>query len=170
MIYALVYYPDVDTRRINLFRRKYDPQVDLIGPHITLMFPVPESVGEDNLARHLEGVLSGRRPFPVHLQGLQKSWDDYLFLVVREGRADIIGLHGEIYTGILATYRKEGVPYVPHLTLGVLSNRADEYAGALEEAKRLDLDYRCVLDKAHLVKINDDRTRIVWDREFALPA
>ena len=53
MIYALVHYPSVDARRIQLLRRKYDPQFDLIGPHLTLMFPVPESVGEGNLVRHL---------------------------------------------------------------------------------------------------------------------
>ena len=168
MVYALVHYPNVDTRRISLFRKKYDPQAGLIEPHITLMFPVPELVGEDNLVHHLQNVLSNRRPFPIHLQGLQKSWDDYLFLMVQEGCGDIIDLHGRIYTGLLADYRKEDTPFVPHLTLGVFAKNADEYAEALEEAKRLDLDYRCVLDKVHLVKVNDDRTRIVWSREFSL--
>ena len=168
MIYALVHYPNVDTQRINLFRKKYDPQVDLIQPHITLMFPVPESIGEDNLVHHLQSVLSGWQPFPIHLQGLQKSWDDYLFLMVQEGNADIISLQSGIYTGVLADYRKEDIPYVPHLTLGVFAKNANEYAEALEEAKRLDLDYRCVLDKVHLVKVNDDRTQIVWNGEFPL--
>jgi 2'-5' RNA ligase len=140
MIYALVHYPNVDAQQINQFRKKYDPQVDLIEPHLTLMFPVPESIGENNLVYHLESVLSGRKPFPFHLQGLQKSWDDYLFLMVQEGQADIIGLHSEIYTGILADYRKEDILFVPHLTLGVFAKNSNEYAEALEEAKRLYLD------------------------------
>ena len=169
MVYALVHYPSIDTRRIQLLRKKYDPQADFIGPHLTLMFPVRESVGEDNLARHLRGVLGGRRPFPIRLQGFQKSWDGYLFLMVREGGADMTDLHGEIYTGLLADYRKEGVPFVPHLTLGAFAGGENESAAALEEAERLDLDYRCVLDKVHLVKINDERTRIVWSKEFSLP-
>lgn len=168
MHYALVHYPGIDTRRINLFRKKYDPQAGLIGPHVTLMFPVPESVGEGRLFEHLRGVLSGRRPFPIRLRGLQKSWDGYLFLMIQEGQADIIGLHGEIYTGGLADYRKEDTPYVPHLTLGAFAERADEYPGALEEAEGLGFDYRCVLDKLHLLKINGGRTRIVWSKEFSL--
>jgi len=168
LIYALVNYPNLDARRVNKFRKRYDPQVDLIEPHITLMFPVPESIGENNLINHLKSVLRGRQPFPIHLQGLQRSWDDYLFLVVQEGKTDIIGLHNEIYTGVLADCRKAELPYVPHLTLGVFAKNANEYSEALEAAKRLDLDYRCVLDKVHLLKINDDRTEIVWSKEFSL--
>jgi 2'-5' RNA ligase len=168
LILAVVHYPSLDTQRINQFRRRYDPQVDLIEPHITLMFPVPESIGENNLVDHLESVLRGRRPFPIHLQGLQRSWDDYLFLMIREGKADIIGLHNEIYTGVLANHRRGELPYVPHLSLGVFAKNANEYPEALEAAKRLDFDYRCVLDKIHLLKINDDMAQIVWSKAFSL--
>jgi hypothetical protein len=49
MVFALVYYPNIDTISINQLRRKYDPQVDLIAPHITLMFPLSESIGEKDL-------------------------------------------------------------------------------------------------------------------------
>ncbi len=168
MIYALVHYPDVDTRGIKQLREKYDPQAGWIAPHVTLMFPVPESVGEGNLVKHLENVLSGQRPFPIHLQGLQKSWDDYLFLLVQEGGANLVGLHDNIYTGVLAGYRNENIAFIPHLTLGVFSDDAGAYARALKEARRLGLDYRCVVDKLHLIKVNDERSRIVWSKEFSL--
>jgi len=168
VIYALVHYPDVYALGINQLREKYDPQAGWIAPHVTLMFPVPESVGEGNLVSHLENVLSGQRPFPIHLQGLQKSWDDYLFLLVQEGSANLVGLHDKIYTSILAGYRNENVAFIPHLTLGVFSEDAGAYALALEEARRLDLDYHCVVDRLHLVKVNDERSRIVWSREFSL--
>ena len=82
MIFAVVHYPNLDTQRINQFRKKYDPQADLIEPHITLMFPVPESIGENNLVNHLERVLHGRERFPIHLKGLQRSRDDYLYLII----------------------------------------------------------------------------------------
>jgi 2'-5' RNA ligase len=168
MIYALIHYPSINTRRIQLLRKKYDPQAGLIGPHLTLMFPVPDSVGEDRLVRHLHDVLRGVGPFPIHLRGFQKSWDGYLFLMVQEGGADMTALHGRIYTGPLADYRKQDVPFVPHLTLGAFADNEHGYAAALEEAKRLDLDYRSVLDKLHLVKVNDERTRVVWSKEFSL--
>jgi 2'-5' RNA ligase len=170
MVFALVHYPNIDARRINQFRRKYDPQADLIEPHITLMFPLPESVGEERLVAHLEGVLKSWQPFPLHLRGLQRSWDGYLFLTVQEGGADIIGLHDEIYTGMLAGYRRDDIPFVPHLTLGVFSEHASGYHQALGEAERLGLDYRCRMDRLHLLKLYDDRSRIVWSREFRLAA
>ena len=168
MIYALIYYPEVDTLGINQLREKYDPQAGWIGPHVTLMFPVPESVGEDNLVNHLENVLSRWRPFPIRLRGLEKSWDDYLFLLVREGGENVVRLHNAIYTGVLAGHYREDTMFIPHLTLGVFSKDAGAYALALEEARQLDLDYRCVVDKLHLVKVNDERSRIVWSREFSL--
>lgn len=61
MIYALVHYPNIDAQRVNQLRMKYDPQFELIGPHITLMFPVPDSIDEDGLVSHLESILSGRK-------------------------------------------------------------------------------------------------------------
>lgn len=168
MIYALVHYPDVDATGINRLREKYDPQAGWIGPHVTLMFPVTELIGEGNLVNHLASVLSGWRPFPIRLRGLQKSRDDYLFLTVREGGQNIAALHDDIYTGILAGYRNENMEFIPHLTLGAFSEDAGAYAQALEEARRLGLDYRCVVDKLHLVKVNDEKSRIVWSKEFSL--
>jgi 2'-5' RNA ligase len=67
---------------------------------------------------------------------------------------------------VLANYRKGEFSYLPHLTLGVFANDAGEYPEALEAAKRLDLDYRCMLDKIHLLKITEDMTQIVWTKEF----
>ena len=166
MIYALVHYPKVDTQLIDQLRQKYDPQFGLIDPHITVMFPVRDSIDGNTLVSHLENVLSDCRRFPIHLQGLQKSWDDCLFLLVREGRSEILGLHNRIYTGILADYKNSDIKFVPHLTLGAFENHAERYAQALSAAKALALDYRCIMDKLELVKINNERTRIVWSRKF----
>ena len=168
MIYALVHYPNVESPRIHQFRTKYDPQVNLIAPHITLMFPVPESIGKDNLVRHLERVLCNWQPFLIHLQGVQVSSDDHLFLLLQEGSANVVRLHDEIYTGILFEYRREDIPFVPHVTLGVCREASSNHERVLEEAKQLGIDQRCVLDKLHLVAVNDDRSRIIWSKEFSL--
>ncbi len=168
MIYALVHFPNIDTRKINQLRVKYDPQVELIEPHITLMFPIPESIGADNLIRHLVSVLRNWRSFPIHLQGFQVSSDDHLFLLLEEGRTNIIRLRREIYTGILADYQRKDIPFIPHLTLGVLNKGSNHHERVLKEAKQLGIDYHCVLDKLNLVKVNDDRSKIVWSKEFCL--
>jgi 2'-5' RNA ligase len=75
-------------------------------------------------------------------------------------------LHEEIYTGLMSEYRKEVRPFIPHLTLGVFTGKNEEYAKALKEAERLNLDYECMLDRLHLIKINNERSQIVWSKEF----
>ncbi len=169
MIYALVHYPNVGSLRVNQFRKKHDPQVDLIAPHITLMFPVPESIGEDRLVRHVEMLLCNWLPFPIHLHGVQISSDNRLFLMLQEGNAYIIRLHDEIYTGILIQHRREDIPFVPHITLGVVEGDSTNHKRILEEAEQLGIDQHCLLDKLHLIKVNNERTRIVWSKEFLLP-
>jgi len=166
MIYALVHYPKLETRLIDRLRQKYDPQFGLIDPHITVMFPVRDSIDGNSLVSHLENVLSDCRPFPIRLQGLQRSWDDCLFLIVREDSTENVNVHNLINTGILADYKNSDIEFIPHLTLGAFQDNAERYAQALSAAKALALDYRCVMDKLDLVKINDGRTRIVWSREF----
>src|SRR6266550_4565173 len=127
MPYALVHYPNIDTKRINEFRRKYDPHFDLIEPHITLLFLLPESVGEASLVSHLENVLQHWHPFPIHLKGLQKAWDHWLLLILAEGNDSITRLHRELYSGILASYRRSDIEFVPHLGLGLFANEDAGY-------------------------------------------
>jgi len=183
MFYALVHYPNIDTRRIDDFRRQYDPHVDLIAPHLTLVFLVPETAGESNLVHHIETVLRDWHAFPIRLKGLQKSWDHWLFLILEQGAADVIRLHRELYTGCLAAYRRPDIEFIPHVGLGLFARQDASYdirnpqqlslddvryTQALAEARQLGLDYSCVVDRLHLLKINDDISEILWSREFAL--
>ncbi|MBN3893774.1 MAG: 2'-5' RNA ligase family protein [Nostoc sp. NOS(2021)] len=169
MSYALVYYLNINTQRINKFRQKYDPQFSLIEPHITLVFPLLEYIEKDNLTLHIKSVLSAWKPFSIHLQGFQKSWDEYLFLMVQEGKENVIKLHNDLYTGILAEYCRENTAFVPHLTLGVFTKNRVQYSQALEEVRQLDLDYCCIVDKLNLLKITDVKRQIVWSQEYILP-
>lgn len=183
MYYGLVYYPKVNNKLINQIRKKYDPTVDLIEPHIGIMFPVPESVGEGELVRHIENVLRHWKPFPIRIRGFQKSWDHWLFLTLEEGNSDVIRLYRQIYTGILAKYRRDDIDFVPHITLGLfvkertrydfnnpqqLDFDEQKYRQALGEAEAPGLDFKCIVDKLHLVKLTDDFSRIVRSQEFPL--
>jgi 2'-5' RNA ligase len=89
MIFALVHYPEINTERIDLLRTKYDPQAHLIAPHVTLIFPLPETVAEPALISHIEGVLLRWKPFPIRLAKLEKSLDDLLFLTPTEGAENL---------------------------------------------------------------------------------
>lgn len=168
MIYSLVHYPDIDTVRINQLRKEFDPQAGLIEPHITVVFPVPESAGEQPLVSHIDRVLRGWQPFPIRMMGLFQSWDNYLFLLLAEGRADIIRLHNELYADMLVPFQREDIPFVPHVTLGAFGENGDLCSRVLNEAERMDLDYQSRVDRLELLKINDDRSRIVWSKVFPL--
>lgn len=184
MYYGLVYYPSFEpglVRQIRQIRAKYDPTVDLIEPHLTVMFPVPESVGEHMLIDHIQGVLQQWKPFPIHVCRTQKSWDHWLLLTLQEGNAEVIKLYGEIYTGILAEYRRDDLEFIPHIALGLFAKNAAEYDfndprplefdqrgydQALREVEALAPDFHYVVDKLHLLKLTEDFSRIVATREF----
>src|SRR5262249_50221617 len=145
MLYALVHYPAVDPGYIDQLRSKYDPQFRLIAPHITIMFPTPDSIGERSLVSHIESVLHRWEPFPIRLKGLRRSWDEYLFLLLNKGEWNAIRLHDEIYTGLLSEYRDEVRSFIPHVTLGAFSGKNEEYSQALKEAEQLKLNYESML-------------------------
>lgn len=142
----------------------------MIEPHITLVFPLPEDAGEQRLSAHIEGVLRGWQPFTIRLKGLLQSTDDSLFLSVAEGVDNMIRLHQDLYEGILSSYRREDLPFIPHVTLGVFSGDTRRCSEVLIDTQRMELDYHCYVDRLHLVKINDDRSRIVNSTEFLLGA
>ena len=168
MSYALVHYPNINTEHINQIRQKYDPQFDLIDPHITLVFSIIESINENNLILHIDSILTKWKIFPICLKGLQKSWDEYMFLMIEEGKVDMVKLHNKLYTGILAEYFRENLPFVPHLTLGKFTKDTDKFLQVLEEVQHLDLNYRCFVDKVHLINIVDKQRSIIWSKEFVL--
>ncbi len=168
MSYALVHYPNINTENINQIRQKYDPQFYLIEAHITLVFPIIKSINENNLILHIDNILSKWKTFPISLKGLQKSWDEYLFLMVEEGKVDMVKLHNELYTSILAEYFRYNLPFVPHLTLGKFTKDRDKFLQVLEEVQYLDLNYRCFVDTVHLINIDDEQRSIIWSKEFVL--
>ncbi len=183
MYYGMGHFPDIDITRINAIRRKYDPTADIVDPHITVMFPVPDEISEEALAQHLTQVLKSWRPFPIRIGGFCKSWDHWLFLTLREGNDDVIRLNRAIYTGILKPYHREDIPFIPHIGLGLFVMEDAEYdmlnpqqvafdevryEAALREAEAARLEYDCLLDRLDLVVLTDHPLQVQRHRAFAL--
>ena len=97
MYYGLVLYPEVEIGRIQEIRRKYDPTFDVIGPHVTVLFPVPEAVGEAELVSHIENVLGNWKAFETRLGGFVKSHDHWLFLTLQKGEREVKRLYQALY-------------------------------------------------------------------------
>ena len=127
MYYVVVHYPDIDYKGINQIRKKYDPTFGVIDPHITVLFPVLESVGEKNIIEHNETVLKKWIPFPIHICGFTKSWDHWLFLTLEKGNSKVIQLYRDLYSGILKQYRRTDIEFIPHIGLGLFVKKKQEY-------------------------------------------
>lgn len=176
MYYALVSFPKADMTSVDRLRRKYDPMVDLIEPHLTVVFPVPELLGKRELVNHCAAVLQGWRPFQVVAGELVKTPDHWLFLTLRQGAPVVTRLYQDLHSGFLSDYARPEL-FQPHIGLGqfVKAGRSfdwnnpseadfdeDRYAQALREVKELDLELSWVIDALDLVELPDEV--IAWAR------
>ncbi len=180
MFYALVYYPRIEHAGFHTFRNKYEPYSFLIEDHIPLIYPVPDSIGEEGISKHIENVLNDWNPFEIHISGFEKTVDHWLMLILKKGNDLVIRLHDQLYQDILASYLQKDLPYVPHVGLGLFSKEAydfnnptaeltldqERYQDALAELKQMELDFHRTIDNLTLVRVNDDFTKC-WDvRDF----
>lgn len=175
--------PWLPTEPIGSFRRANDPTVDLIEPHITLVFPVPACVGRGPFVEHVRDVVSRMPPFDIRLRGFERSWDHWLFLLVAEGREEVVALHDALYTGILRDHLRTEPPYVPHVGLGLFVEERDaedllevrprrldrsRFAKASREAEALELDYEGRFDAVQITGLDEDLTHVTRLQELPL--
>ena len=181
MWYGLASFPDLKHPGIDRFREKYDPTWPFIREHIPVMMPVPVTIDLELLTRHIRSVLAPWSPFMIHLKGLAKTWDHWLFLDVQEGRKTIELLHDEMYTGMLEPFLRRDIPYQPHLGLGLFASGdydpfqpgrtgldQEKYGRALEEAGDLDLDLWYFVDSFDLIELDDPVSRLIIRESFRL--
>jgi len=169
---ALLYYPKFDRRTeesIRAFRMKYDPFADSWEPHIPFIFPVPcDIVDEGKFIKHVETVLKNWAPFSIRIGGFAKSWDHWLFLLLKEGNEEAIALHDELYTGALAPQLRRDIDYVPHTGIGLFVRKdvgynvldpkvvdfdAKLFSQALKEAESLKIDSLDTIDRLVVNKV-----------------
>lgn len=153
---AVVYFLNTDLSKIDDFRERYDPNWNIINSHITLVSPL-DGIPEDQLCELISSVVNSVRSFPIRLSGLTKSFDDYLFLLVKEGDKSIIALHDKLYSGILTPYLRGNILFTPHITLGYFGTKNNNPNGqifekAYAEAREMDINVNCIFDNVNLVQ------------------
>ena len=84
-----------------------------------------------------------------HLHGLEIIENELIFLLVKEGRDEIMNIHDHLYSGILANLEQQYL-FEPHITLGELP--PTEIKGAFEKAEAMNLDFLVRFDKIMLIK------------------
>ena len=167
--YGVVYFPKLNYAPLNEFRKKYDPTFDLIEDHVTIVFLIPDTFNLQELKDQIGNVVKKWRSFDIHISGLSKSWDHWLFLTIKEGNQKVIELHDQLYKGPLKPYLREDIEYKPHIGLGyfgeknydhkdprALALNEENYRKARSEAESLNLDFWRTLDHLCLLKLNKD--------------
>lgn len=153
---------------IDAIRERYDPLVDLIRPHITLVFPFRSEMSDEEILVEMERQISCFSKFYLRLQGISKKKDtygNYLFLRIIDGLDEIIELHDMLYKSTLEKYQKE-VPYIPHMTIGNLNSEQllDE---VYSEIKEMQTSYETVVDKIFVEMIGEYGESII-EMEYML--
>ena len=89
---SIVIFPQLgkDTDLIQNIRHKYDPLVNKIAPHITLVFPFESEISSDALRQHIETQLGISKPFSLSFQGISQKQGNYLFLNLTQGQEQIV--------------------------------------------------------------------------------
>ncbi len=187
MYYTLLYYPNFDretTRRIAHFRKKYDPHAGSWKPHITFVFPVHlNDINKKDIGSHFKEILSSWKAFTIQINGLEKAWDHWLFVLLKEGNKEVTELHDALYTGPLAAHLRKDIEYIPHIAIGLFTKKGTNYdlrdpkevacdkelyKKGLQEAKDMKIDFTCKVDRLIFEVCNDDLTEVVESYEIKL--
>lgn len=183
--YSLVIYPKIEKERINLFRKKYDPLIDTINFHISLIFPVkiPIDIEEKDLIEHIQKIINSWKKFDIKIKGLELAWDNWLFLLIKKGNSKIIKLHDELYSGKMNPFWRKDIEFIPHIAIGSFTKEKEgydlrnpkkleidneKYQIAIKEAQRIDIGYSCKVDKLSFVRLNSELKDCKLVKEFSL--
>lgn len=158
---AIVIFPVfADAAPIERLRRAYDPLADFIAPHITLVFPFTSAIPTEALTTHMRRATKGLTPFEVTLREVTGHIEEYLFLNVKRGADQLVALHDQLYSGVLATYLAPEHTFTPHLTVGRLST-AERFALALIDSRRMAAHFVVRVEEIVAYRIGEDGSRAI---------
>lgn len=149
--------------KINQLREKYDPVVDKVASHITLVFPFKSNISAFKMKEHMEKNIEGIEPFEIELQGISGESKNYLFLNVIKGKKILTKLHERLYTGILEKYKPElfkTTEFKPHLTLGRIDDDK-EFIEAVKDTEDFNETFRTTVRKITLEIIGENQESII---------
>ena len=156
---AIVAFPQIgQIEVIQRLRKRCDPLMARIAPHLTLVFPFESALTTDELAEHISKAVAGFEPFSARLQGITGQEGEYLFLDVKCGNDQLIELHDRLYSGPLAPFIRPEFTYTPHLTVGRLPD-TDAFHAALDDARQVTMVFEATVAEVTLYQIEPGLAR-----------
>lgn len=146
------------SREVEEIRKSYLKDYKKFKPHITLVYPF-KIKDQRSLNEHIENSLQKLKPFELTLEGLKKSAKEYyLYLLVKEGKKELMHLYKNLNSGILKNFKNKDMPvYIPHITLGIFDSK-DEINNAIKKIERLKLRSEMKVTKIELLTLNSDNS------------
>jgi 2'-5' RNA ligase len=159
---AIHLFPDfVLGSDVHKVRERYDPLADKIPPHITLVFPFTDEISDDDLSAHVRSVARKYGRFKISFESMDLIDSNRLWLIVDEENDLISRIHDDLYSGCLSRHLLPGMPYRPHVTLGVLPEA--ERAGFWEEMGGFSLEQEYEIERLVIERISPDGHSILID-------
>lgn len=114
--------------KIQCIRNKYDELVQILPPHITLVFPFTNNLTNAYIKEKLTQILKKYEKFKIKCKGINFVKDTkinkyYIFLNIIEGQDTIKKISTDIYHQLLA--KELPKEYIPHITLGIVNEIID---------------------------------------------
>lgn len=168
---CIMIFPEfANMKLIDEIREKYDPLAKHVNPHITLVFPFDSYIDTNELRDHLINKLKGIHPFSIRLKGITpvKSYGNYLYLNIEEGKETIVDIHHKFYTELLAEHMPEWLGkenYYPHMTVGLVEDE-EEYNKAIEATKDFSYAFETIVKTISVEIIDENEDSII---ELTIP-
>ncbi|MGF9966008.1 2'-5' RNA ligase family protein [Bacillus rhizoplanae] len=156
----LLFLSNNNLEEIEAIRRKHDPLFGLISPHITLVFPFVSEVPNECLKKHIEIIIGSMNSFHITLNSVVTNSEEYLFLLIEEGKESIIELHNKLYTDFLQPFLRKEIPYIPHVTVGRKGDKEQAFH-IIKNLHPLRDTMRFTIDKITVERIGENEESII---------
>jgi len=139
---------DINPERANIPKK--------FKPHMTLVYPF-EISDQSLLYNHILKSIKNISPFKIKFKGLKKSVKDYyLYLLVQNGKSNILKLYKKLNSGILKDFKNPDMPkYIPHISLGIFKSKKD-IENAMRNPKFKNQEYSVKISSIQLLTLKKD--------------
>jgi 2'-5' RNA ligase len=151
MKYGIVVFPPKEVQDFaNNYRKRYDPQYNLIPPHITVRsrqhFTQEQT---EEIVALLEKAAQQTVPFTVHLNRFSTFYPaSNVIYIAMADTSPLVKLHDLVCQGILKD--ESSYTYTPHITVGQ-NMGDDELHDVLASLRKKTVDFRFQIDRIHLL-------------------
>lgn len=120
----VIAYPQLaasDYEMIQSCRRNHNSLFEVIAPHFTIVFSVPDMPAADFIAEikkqadHIPAIQFCIRCAVINKDSFSNNYD--AFLVPDEGFSQIVKLHDKLYSNKLSRYHLLDISYLPHISI-----------------------------------------------------